>query len=98
VVQSFDNMSSTVAPPGMDLSGIFAPFFWGFFISMFLGGITIVQAYLYFPHPSDRKSVQFLAAIMIILDLTSSVLVAESVYYYLIPDFGSLEPLNAITP
>lgn len=91
-------MSSTVATPGMDLSDTFAPFFWGFFVSMFLGGITIVQAYLYFPHPSDRTSVQVLAAIMIILDLLSSALVAQSVYYYLIPHFGSLEPLDAITP
>ncbi|KIK54782.1 hypothetical protein GYMLUDRAFT_176682, partial [Collybiopsis luxurians FD-317 M1] len=66
-----------------------------------LGGITIVQAYLYFPHPTDRMSVQILAASMLILDIASSVLVAQSLYYYLakqVPYFGSIEPLQQITP
>ncbi|KAJ3849070.1 hypothetical protein EV368DRAFT_85915 [Lentinula lateritia] len=83
---------------GIDMSGIFAPFFWGFFVSTFLGGITIVQAYMYFPHPSDRMCVQVIAATMLILDLISSALVAQSLYYYLIPHFGSLAPLQFITP
>ncbi|KAJ3805202.1 hypothetical protein F5876DRAFT_70004 [Lentinula aff. lateritia] len=84
--------------PGIDMSAIFAPFFWGFFVSIFLGGITIVQAYMYFPHPTDRKSVQVLAASMLILDLISSALVAQSLYHYLIPHFGSTAPLKTITP
>ncbi|KAJ3715309.1 hypothetical protein DFJ43DRAFT_848159 [Lentinula guzmanii] len=84
--------------PGIDMSAIFAPFFWGFFVSIFLGGITIVQAYMYFPHPTDARSVQVLAASMLILDLISSALVAQSLYYYLIPHFGSTEPLRTITP
>ncbi|KAJ3919567.1 hypothetical protein F5877DRAFT_66476 [Lentinula edodes] len=79
--------------PGIDMSAIFAPFFWGFFVSIFLGGITIVQAYMYFPHPTDRKSVQVLAASMLILDLISSALVAQSLYYYLVSSF-SLELLD----
>ncbi|KAF9063240.1 hypothetical protein BDP27DRAFT_1335373 [Rhodocollybia butyracea] len=91
-------MSSAENSPGINMSSVFAPYFWGFFVSMFLGGITIVQAYIYFPHPTDRMSVQVLAAIMIILDLTSSGLIAESLYYYLIPHFGSLIPLKIITP
>ncbi|KAJ3730840.1 hypothetical protein C8R42DRAFT_651176 [Lentinula raphanica] len=86
------------ASMGIDMSGVFAPFFWGFFVSIFLGGITIVQAYMYFPHPNDRTIVQVLAATMLILDLISSALVAESLYYYLIPHFGSLAPLEYITP
>ncbi|KAJ4490549.1 hypothetical protein J3R30DRAFT_97314 [Lentinula aciculospora] len=91
-------LNSTDASAGIDMSGIFAPFFWGFFVSIFLGGITIVQAYMYFPHPSDRMTVQVIAATMLILDLISSALVAESLYYYLIPHFGSLAPLQFITP
>jgi hypothetical protein len=83
---------------GMDMSTVFAPFFWGFFVSLFLGGITIVQAYMYFPHPTDRISIQVIAAITLILDLTSSGLVAQSLYYYLVPHFGSLSPLRSITP
>jgi len=34
---------------------------------------------------------------MIILDILSSALVAQSVYYYLVPHFGSLAPLGSIT-
>ncbi|KIK54781.1 hypothetical protein GYMLUDRAFT_206258, partial [Collybiopsis luxurians FD-317 M1] len=80
------------------MSAVFGPFFWGFVVSIFLGGITIVQAYLYFPHPTDRMSVQAVAATMLILDLFSSGLVAQSLYYYLIPHFGSIQPLQQITP
>ncbi|KAI3618120.1 hypothetical protein WG66_005525 [Moniliophthora roreri] len=45
---------------GLNMSEIFAPFYWGFIISLFFGGITIVQAYIYFPHPTDRKHVQII--------------------------------------
>ncbi|KAJ3746223.1 hypothetical protein DFH05DRAFT_1395004 [Lentinula detonsa] len=85
----------TSTSQGIDMSAIFAPFFWG---EVTLGGITIVQAYMYFPHPTDRMSVQVIAATMLILDLISSALVAQSLYYYLIPHFGSLAPLQFITP
>ncbi|KAJ3980917.1 hypothetical protein F5890DRAFT_1575375 [Lentinula detonsa] len=71
------------------MSAIFAPFFWGELRRLYshLGGITIVQAYMYFPHPTDRMSVQVIVP-----------LVAQSLYYYLIPHFGSLAPLQFITP
>ncbi|EEB89780.1 hypothetical protein MPER_12090 [Moniliophthora perniciosa FA553] len=81
----------------LDMSEIFAPFYWGFVVSLFLGGITIVQAYIYFPHPTDRKPVQIIAATMLILDLISSALIAQSLYYYLIPHYGSLAQLNSVT-
>ncbi|KIK54779.1 hypothetical protein GYMLUDRAFT_48478 [Collybiopsis luxurians FD-317 M1] len=90
--------ASTADSSGRDMSAIFAPFFWGFFVSIFLGGITIVQAYVYFPHPTDRIGVQVIAATMLILDLISSGLVAQSLYYYLVPHFGSVLPLQTITP
>jgi hypothetical protein len=35
---------------------------------------------------------------MIVLDLAASALLAQSVYYYLIPTFGSLVPLGGLTP
>jgi len=85
--------------PGIDLSGIFAPIYWGFIVSLFLGGITIVQAYIYFTAPhKDRYLVQFTAAAMLLFDLASSILIAQSVYYYLIPNFGSMLPLSSVTP
>jgi len=35
---------------------------------------------------------------MLFLDLASSFLIAQSVYYYLIPHFGSLVPFSSVTP
>ncbi|KAG7085622.1 hypothetical protein E1B28_003171 [Marasmius oreades] len=84
--------------PGMDMSEVFAPFYWAFVMSILLGGITIVQAYLYFPQSNDRPYVKYTAWSMLILDFASSALVAQSLYYYLVPHFGSLLPLGSITP
>ncbi|PFH49630.1 hypothetical protein AMATHDRAFT_194576 [Amanita thiersii Skay4041] len=86
---------------GINLSETFAPIYWGtggFLVSLLLTGITIVQAYMFFPHSNDRSGVKLIAAFMLISDLVSSILVAQSVYYYLIPHFGSLIPLSSITP
>ncbi|KAF5375930.1 hypothetical protein D9615_008228 [Tricholomella constricta] len=96
--QSTSMSSSAETMPSIDLSETFAPIFWGFVISLFLGGITIVQAYIYFPSEKDRLLVRVTAASMILFDLASSFLIAQSVYYYLIPNFGSLVPLNSVTP
>ncbi|KAH0580483.1 hypothetical protein H2248_001982 [Termitomyces sp. 'cryptogamus'] len=83
---------------GIDLSYTFAPIYWGFVVSLLLGGITIVQGYIYFfSSQKDRSLVQWTATLMLVLDLASSALIAQSVYYYLIPHFGSLLPLNAVT-
>lgn len=82
---------------GIDLTQSFAPFYWGFIISLLLAGITIVQAYIYFPS-RDRFLVRFTAGAMLVLDLASSFMIAQSVYYYLIPHFGSLVPFSTVTP
>ncbi|KAJ8091806.1 hypothetical protein PM082_021041 [Marasmius tenuissimus] len=64
-------MSETVSiptdGPGLDMSEVFAPFYWGFVISA------------------------------LIFDLVSSALVAQSLYYYLVPHYGSLAQLGSIT-
>lgn len=93
-----DANSITSPDTGLDLTDIFAPIYWGFVMSLLLGGITIVQAYMYFPAHRDRAFVRYTAALMLILDLASSALIAQSVFYYLIPHFGSLKPLSSVTP
>ncbi|KAJ7578001.1 hypothetical protein C8J56DRAFT_869428 [Mycena floridula] len=90
-------MASTESS-GIDLSTAFGPVYWGFIVSLFLGGMTVVQAYMYFPTSNDRPFVKATAATMLIFDLISSALVAQSIYYYLLPHFGSLLPLNSVTP
>ncbi|TEB26420.1 hypothetical protein FA13DRAFT_1816877 [Coprinellus micaceus] len=77
---------------------IFAPLFWGFVLSIFLGGMTVVQAHTYFPAKNDRPFIRVTAALMLLFDIASSILIAYSVYYYLIPEFGSFERFRAVTP
>ncbi|KAF6747557.1 hypothetical protein DFP72DRAFT_919623 [Ephemerocybe angulata] len=71
---------------------------WGFVLSIFLGGMTVVQAYVYFPAKGDRPLIRLTAGLMLLFDIASSILIAYSVYYYLIPEFGSFERFKAVTP
>ncbi|TFK35301.1 hypothetical protein BDQ12DRAFT_737610 [Crucibulum laeve] len=92
-------MNSDMDPSweGIDMTGVLGPLYWGTVASLILSGITIVQAYMYFPS-KDRLLVQATAAMMILLDLISTGLVAEGIYSYVIPNFGSIVPLNSLTP
>jgi hypothetical protein len=56
-----------------------------------------MQGYLYFTRYNDKLLVRSLAAIMLILDFTSVALICQSMYYYMLPHFGSFVPLNAVT-
>lgn len=77
---------------------IFAPLYWGFVLSIFLGGMTVVQGHVYFPAQRDRPLIRITAAFMLLFDTASCALIAYSVYYYLIPEFGSFERFKAVTP
>ncbi|KAJ2917315.1 hypothetical protein MD484_g3117, partial [Candolleomyces efflorescens] len=68
---------------------IFAPMFWGFVLSIFLGGMTVVQAHIYFPAKKDRSVIRWTAALMLLFDIASSALIAYSIYYYLNLDRSS---------
>ncbi|KAF9492358.1 hypothetical protein BDN71DRAFT_1396739 [Pleurotus eryngii] len=89
---------------GMDMSGVFGPIYWGeqdmSLVDARLGGITALQAYNYFPRHSDRLIIQLVVSVQLsrVFDFASSALVVQSVYYYLVPHFGSLSPLASITP
>ncbi|KAG6901694.1 hypothetical protein C0995_009075 [Termitomyces sp. Mi166 len=84
-------MSSPKDSLGIDLSTTFAPIYWGYFYGV-----------------SDLFSLVTVTSLLKVpcrfMDLASSALIAQSVYYYLrplllqIPNFGSLLPLNSVTP
>ncbi|KAF9483254.1 hypothetical protein BDN70DRAFT_343408 [Pholiota conissans] len=80
----------------VDLSDLFSPIYWGFVLSLLFGGVSIVQAYFFFLKSKDRLQIKLLAAFMIILDFIDSGLVAYSIFYFLIPEFGSLFRLSFI--
>ncbi|TFK98977.1 hypothetical protein BDV98DRAFT_606462 [Pterulicium gracile] len=80
---------------GYDMVDIFAPFYWGCVASFVLAGITILQAWNYFPG-RDKLAIRLMAWAMITLDVVSSILSAHGMYLYLIPQFGSLLPLAGL--
>ncbi|KAF9649356.1 hypothetical protein BDM02DRAFT_3186381 [Thelephora ganbajun] len=82
---------------GVDMTQILGPLFWGTLVSMIFTGITIVQAYHYFPS-KDQLVVQLVALSMLVLDLLSSALAAQGINYYLLPHFGSTVPLGHLVP
>ncbi|KAJ7278508.1 hypothetical protein C8J57DRAFT_1713310 [Mycena rebaudengoi] len=93
---------STTLPSGSDALGptyaqIFGPVFWGFCVALILCGVTALQGYLYFTRYNDKLLVKLLASMMLILDFLSMSLISQSIYYYMLPHFGSLAPLAAVT-
>ncbi|CAK5278722.1 unnamed protein product [Mycena citricolor] len=62
-----------------------------------LCGVTALQGYLYFTRYQDKIGVRLVAGMMIGLDFLSMALISQSVYYYMLPYFGSFTPLNAVT-
>jgi len=76
---------------------IFGPIFWGFCISLVLAGTSVSQAYMYYTRYNDKLSIRVATALMLVLDLLSTALICQSVYYYILPHFGSLVPLDHVT-
>ncbi|KAF8144044.1 hypothetical protein K438DRAFT_1874607, partial [Mycena galopus ATCC 62051] len=76
---------------------IFGPIFWGFCVSLVLAGTSVSQAYRYFTHYNDKLSIRAATSLMIALDLLSTALICQSAYYYILPHFGSLGPLDHVT-
>ncbi|KAJ7439077.1 hypothetical protein B0H11DRAFT_2293592 [Mycena galericulata] len=76
---------------------LFGPVFWGFCVALILCGVSILQGYLYFTRYNDKLWIWLLAAGMLTLDFVSMALISQSMYYYMLPHFGSFAPLNAVT-
>ncbi|KAJ7820339.1 hypothetical protein B0H14DRAFT_3876328 [Mycena olivaceomarginata] len=82
---------------GPTFAEIFGPVFWGFCVSLILAGVSALQGYLYFTRYNDKFWVRAVAAMMLVLDFTSMALICQSMYYYMLPHFGSFAPLGAVT-
>ncbi|KAJ6458531.1 hypothetical protein C8R45DRAFT_1221592, partial [Mycena sanguinolenta] len=83
-----------VAPAYVEIWG---PVFWGFCATLVLCGVSTLQGYLYFTRYNDKQFIRVLAGLMLLLDFLSMALICQSVYYYMIPHYGSLAPLDAVT-
>ncbi|KAF7361127.1 hypothetical protein MSAN_01144500 [Mycena sanguinolenta] len=60
-------------------------------------GVSGLQGYMYFTRYNDKLWVRAVAATMLILDFVSVALICQSMYYYMLPHFGSFAPLSAVT-
>ncbi|KAJ7810974.1 hypothetical protein B0H14DRAFT_3150949 [Mycena olivaceomarginata] len=91
---------------------IFGPVFWGslgldlfspwtpsdpLYVLDSLAGVSILQGYIYFTRYNDKLLIRAVAGLMLVLNLLSTALICQSVYYYILPDYGSLAPLGAVT-
>ncbi|KAJ6582388.1 hypothetical protein B0H19DRAFT_527220 [Mycena capillaripes] len=89
--------SAAPSDVGPTFVGIFGPLFWAFCVSLVLSGVTVLQGYLYFTRYSDKLLIRTLAGLMLFLDLLSTCLLTQTMYYYILPHYGSLAPLGAVT-
>ncbi|KAF7350689.1 hypothetical protein MSAN_01629700 [Mycena sanguinolenta] len=90
-------MASQETDLGPVFVDIFGPVWWGFCVSLVLAGVSILQGYLYFTRYNDKLSIRVVAGLMLALDFLSTALICQSVYYYILPHYGSLAPLGAVT-
>ncbi|KAJ7664063.1 hypothetical protein B0H17DRAFT_1211478 [Mycena rosella] len=91
------NAATPTAAAAPSFAQLFGPVFWGFCVALILCGVSALQGYLYFTRYNDKLPVRLLAAMMLTLDFLSMALISQSMYYYMLPDFGSFAPLGAVT-
>ncbi|KAF8434559.1 hypothetical protein L210DRAFT_3553254 [Boletus edulis BED1] len=76
----------------------YAPLYWGFVISTALVGATLIQGYMYYTLSRDSVSIQVAIAVMLILDLSSTVVIAATISHYFLVNFGDYSTLGSIPP
>ncbi|KAF7327742.1 hypothetical protein MKEN_00353800 [Mycena kentingensis (nom. inval.)] len=91
-------LNDAAAPSMPSYAQVFGPVFWGFCVALILCGVSALQGYLYFTRYNDKLGVRLLAIMMLSLDFVSMALICQSMYYYMLPHFGSFAPLGAVTP
>ncbi|KAN0085804.1 hypothetical protein V8E55_006938 [Tylopilus felleus] len=74
----------------------FAPLYWGFVLSTTLVGATLIQGYMYYSRSRDPLSIQVVITLMIILDLSSTLVMASTISHYFIVNFGNYSALLTI--
>ncbi|KAF8432430.1 hypothetical protein L210DRAFT_922186 [Boletus edulis BED1] len=91
---------ATVVNAGGDVvwvSRFYSAMYWGKCRCGIFVGISFVQGYLYFTsNNKDRWSMKALVIFLLIFDPATSLLMAETIYYYFVVNFGVVEALETI--
>ncbi|KAJ7452641.1 hypothetical protein FB451DRAFT_695080 [Mycena latifolia] len=76
--------------PPFDMNSTYGAMLIGTFFAILFQGILTVQAYLYYESfPGDHWHLKSLVAVLWCLDLTHLVLICQTVYHYLIDNWGN---------
>ncbi|KAH7914097.1 hypothetical protein BJ138DRAFT_1144613 [Hygrophoropsis aurantiaca] len=79
------------------LSTFYGAMYWGFVLSTSLVGISLVQVYMYYMrYNNDRWQMKALVVSLLILDPATSILMAETIYYYFVVNFGVPQALASV--
>ncbi|KIJ63154.1 hypothetical protein HYDPIDRAFT_113741 [Hydnomerulius pinastri MD-312] len=70
--------------------------YWGFVAATALVGITFLQGYMYYNRNHDHKALQIAVAIMLIVDFSSTAVIATTIFHYFLINYGNLATFNSI--
>ncbi|KAF9449963.1 hypothetical protein P691DRAFT_811418 [Macrolepiota fuliginosa MF-IS2] len=88
-----------LSPAHYDLRPTYGAMFIGVLFAIFFQGILSVQVYDYYTNfPEDPRRIKIFVALLWILDLIHLVLIAYSIYYYLILNWGNTPALFQMIP
>ncbi|EGO02119.1 hypothetical protein SERLA73DRAFT_159165 [Serpula lacrymans var. lacrymans S7.3] len=82
----------------LNVSSHYAPLYWGFVCSTCFLGATVVQTYMYFSHTQDRWPMKILVLLLLTLDISSTVLIADTIYYLFVINFGDSSDFHMTSP
>ncbi|KAI5117973.1 hypothetical protein M0805_004907 [Coniferiporia weirii] len=90
-------MASPTPTFSLNLSDTFGVIYWAFVVSTALFGVSVVQGYFYYTHNNDNLNLKIFVACMLALDFTTTALSSQSLYDYLIVNYGNPEALLYMT-
>ncbi|KIJ67551.1 hypothetical protein HYDPIDRAFT_38052 [Hydnomerulius pinastri MD-312] len=79
------------------VAGFYGPMYWGFVASTALAGTTLMQGYEYFSHNTDGWLFHCVVSAVLIFDLATTALMAQSINHYFLQDWGNYATFTEIT-
>jgi len=91
-------MSVALTPAeSVDIRGLGGPLLVGYIINWGLFGVLSVQVYLYYlGFPNDRNTIKSLIAVVYIIEMLQSILVAHDAFAIFVTGFGNFEVLEGM--
>lgn len=91
-------MSDASAPPRLVLDNTLGAAYIGVVVAGCLYGVSCVQAWYYFTHQNDRWHLKLLVSAVITFDTIHQALIIQTVYDYVISNWGNVSFLGELAP